>query len=176
MAAETDESKGAGLDGPERTPDGRYVVIDGRRWRASDPAIPAQLRQQLVDELMSARRAVRTEGEAARPRVHDAKVALGERATPWWEPTDDGRAERIAATIRALLRHRAAESTICPSDVARVVGGEQWRSLLDEARAVAKELQQGGVVRITQRGEEVDPDRVRGPLRIARGPNWPETS
>ena len=24
----------------EHTPDGRYVVIDGRRWRATDPALP----------------------------------------------------------------------------------------------------------------------------------------
>lgn len=25
---------------PERNPDGRYVVIDVRRWRATDTAIP----------------------------------------------------------------------------------------------------------------------------------------
>ena len=79
---------------PERTPDGRYVVIDGRRWRASDPRLPEERRQELVDELMSARRAVAAarrdadpEAERrARDRVHAAKVALGERGTPWWEP------------------------------------------------------------------------------------------
>lgn len=27
-------------DEPERTPDGRYLIIDGRRWRASDPRLP----------------------------------------------------------------------------------------------------------------------------------------
>ena len=78
---------------PERTPDGRYVIIDGRRWRASDPSLPEERRQELVDELMAARRAVgaarRTGDEAAekaaRARVHAAKVALGERGTPWWE-------------------------------------------------------------------------------------------
>jgi uncharacterized protein len=79
-------------EGPERTPDGRYVVIDGRRWRATDPSIPEERRQALVGELMAARRAVgaaRRAGDAeaertARDRVHAAKVALGERGTPWW--------------------------------------------------------------------------------------------
>lgn len=27
-------------DQPERTPDGRYIVVKGRRWRATDPEIP----------------------------------------------------------------------------------------------------------------------------------------
>jgi transcription elongation GreA/GreB family factor len=79
---------------PERTPDGRYIVVDGRRWRASDPRLPEARRQALVDELMDARRAVgaakRAEDaaaeRAARDRVHAAKVALGERGKPWWEP------------------------------------------------------------------------------------------
>ena len=78
---------------PERTPDGHYVVIDGRRWRATDPWIPEERRQELVNELMSARRAVgaaKKAGDedaerAARKRVHAAKVALGERGEPWWE-------------------------------------------------------------------------------------------
>jgi hypothetical protein len=77
---------------PERTPDGRYIVVDGRRWRASDPGLPEERRQQLVDELMAARRdvgAAKRAGDAeaereARGRLHPAKVALGERGTPWW--------------------------------------------------------------------------------------------
>lgn len=78
---------------PERTPDGRYIVVNGRRWRASDPGLPEHRRQELVNELMDARRAVgaarragdATAERAARDRVHAAKVALGERGTPWWE-------------------------------------------------------------------------------------------
>ena len=78
---------------PEKTPDGHYVIIDGRRWRATDPSIPEERRKELVAELMSARRAVgaaKREGnakaeKAARSRVHAAKVALGERGDPWWE-------------------------------------------------------------------------------------------
>jgi hypothetical protein len=38
--------------------DERYIVIDGRRWRRSDPALPEERRQELVSELMSARSAV----------------------------------------------------------------------------------------------------------------------
>ena len=43
---------------PERTDDGLYVVIDGRRWRAADPDLPEERRRELVRELMSARRAL----------------------------------------------------------------------------------------------------------------------
>ena len=76
---------------PEKTPDGRHVVIDGRRWRATDPSLPEERRQELVRELMSARSAVGwakrrkdpTAERAARDRVHAAKVALGERGPKW---------------------------------------------------------------------------------------------
>ncbi|SDS70135.1 Protein of unknown function [Friedmanniella luteola] len=168
------------MSGPERTPDGRYLVIEGRRWRASDPAIPETLRTELVAELMAARRAVRdaageeTATAAARRRVQDAKVALGERGEPWWEPpTDDGRRERLTAAVRALLRHRKPESTICPSDAARVSGGEGWRDAMDAARAVAAALAADGVVEVRQGGEKVDPTTATGALRLGRGPAWP---
>jgi hypothetical protein len=155
--------------------DPRYVVIDGRRWRATDPGIPERLRAVLVAELRSAHRAVATGGDVAeaRRRVQDAKVALGERGEPWWEPASpDGRAARLTAAMQALLRHRASTSTICPSDAARVVAGDRFRSAMDEARRVAGRLREAGVVRTTQKGEDVDPLTVRGPLRIGRGPQW----
>ena len=89
-------------DEPERTADGRYVIIRGRRWRATDPAIPEEIASTLRRELMSARRAVgaalRAEDKAAeraaRDRVHRTKVALGERGEPWWEQSDDERRDR----------------------------------------------------------------------------------
>ncbi len=86
-------------EGPETTPDGRYVVIDGRRWRATDPAIPEERRHELQRVLMAWRREVRrtkgTAGESgARAGVQAAKVALGERGTPWWEQDDDERRTR----------------------------------------------------------------------------------
>lgn len=74
------------------TPDGRYFVVRGRLWRMSNPSLPEERRQELVRELMSARRAVRDakatgDGDAlsgARSRVNAAKIALGERGPPWW--------------------------------------------------------------------------------------------
>ncbi|NUU47920.1 hypothetical protein HP438_13175 [Sphingomonas zeae] len=77
------------------TPDGRYIVVRGRLWRRSNPALAPDERQALVDALMQARRAVRTgmmrKDEAglirARAQVQNAKVALGERGPVWW---DDG--------------------------------------------------------------------------------------
>ena len=154
----------------------RYIVVDNRRWRRSDRAIPDRFRSELVAELMDARRAVgaaqrRNDAEAlaaARRRVQDAKVALGERGTPWWEePAPADRADRIRATIRALLQHRAP-ATICPSDVARTVGGTSWRSLLPAVREVAMAMcAEDGLV-IRQRGVVLeDPSSARGPIRLA---------
>ncbi|GGU49566.1 hypothetical protein GCM10010274_42670 [Streptomyces lavendofoliae] len=95
---------------PERTPDGRYIVVGGRRWRATDPDIPEDAAARLRRHLMAARRAVGTARRtrdvaaerAARARVHTAKVALGERGTPWWEQEDAERRTRWSDGLAAL--------------------------------------------------------------------------
>ncbi len=77
---------------PPVTPDGRYLVVEGRLWRRANPNLPEAERASLVKALMQARRdvgrAVREEDaraeKEARARVHRAKVALGERGPPWW--------------------------------------------------------------------------------------------
>lgn len=89
---------------PETTPDGRYVVVDGRRWRATDPSIPEERRDELTRTLVAWRREVRrtkgTDGEAAaRAGVQAAKVALGERGMPWWEQGEAERRERWSADV-----------------------------------------------------------------------------
>jgi hypothetical protein len=90
---------------PATTNDGHHVVINGRKWRATDPLIPAERRSELTRILMAWRRDVRrTKGTAqekkARAGVQAAKVALGERGTPpWWEQTDAQRRERWEAPI-----------------------------------------------------------------------------
>lgn len=154
----------------------RWIEIDGRRWRATDPAIPEAFRKELVDELMAARRAVgaakRTDDEpgeaAARSRVHAAKVALGERGAPWWEePTDADDRTRVEAAVRALAHRRGPDKTICPSDAARAVGGDRWRNLVPVARDAARDLAVAGTVVVTQRGSELDPaGSWKGPVRI----------
>jgi hypothetical protein len=74
------------------TPDGRYFVVRGRLWRMANPNLSPVERQDLVDRLMAARRAVRSsraagdhEAEAAaHSAVDSAKHALGERGPVWW--------------------------------------------------------------------------------------------
>jgi len=70
----------------------------------------------------------------------------------------------------ALLRARRAESSICPSDVARVIGGPQWRSLVPIVRDTAAALAATGIVEVTQDGEPVAVTSASGPVRIRRGP------
>lgn len=91
---------------------------------------------------------------------------MTDEAAPEQQPTaavDDDLLER---TILDLLGKRAATSSICPSDVARAVGGDVWRDLMDDTRRVAWRLADVGRVRITQGDETVDRATVRGPIRI----------
>ena len=94
----------------ERTPDGRFLVVDGRRWRTADPDLPDDVRARLLHHLGVARAAVRTAGRAgdetavaaARARVQLAKTGLGERGPAWWEQDDDERRARWEAALGAL--------------------------------------------------------------------------
>jgi len=88
----------------EHTEDGRFIVVDGRRWRATDPLIPDERRSELQRVLMAWRRDVRRtkgtdEERHSRDGVQAAKVALGERGTPWWEQTDEERRARWEADV-----------------------------------------------------------------------------
>lgn len=104
---------------PERTADGHHLVVDGRKWRASDPALSEDERQRLVDALMAARRDVgtakrRDDEDAereARSRVHAAKVALGERGPEWWADEDARAAahDEAVATLEGLQAGRAQQ-------------------------------------------------------------------
>jgi hypothetical protein len=96
--------------GPERTPDGRWIVVDGRRWRAADPALPDDVRARLLHHLGVARsgvRAARAAGDdaalaAARARVGLAKTGLGERGPAWWDQDDAARRARWDTALGAL--------------------------------------------------------------------------
>lgn len=188
--------RGSGIESPLdgiRTPDGRYLVVRARLWRASNPALAEDERARLVAALMAARRDVAaarrsgdaTGGQQARARVHRAKVALGERGPVWWsdDAPDDNRrmvhntgyaawferAEMWSLLIDQLLRERAPDATICPSEVARAGIPEDWRRHLDEVREVARHLARHQRLAIMQRGRALDPDAVmRGPVRLKR--------
>lgn len=78
---------------PLLTPDHRYIVVRGRLWRATNPALSKRQRDALTRQLMDARRAVAAARKAddadslarARRSVDAAKIALGERGPPWWK-------------------------------------------------------------------------------------------
>ena len=152
---------------PEPTPDGRYLVIDGRRWRASDPTLAPERRNELVSELMAARRAVAAarragdgdEERAARSRVHAAKVALGERGPAWWE--------RIERCVLEMAQARGPAKTVCPSEVARALAGDRdFRPLMPHVREAAAVLAERREIAVTQGGAPVDARTARGPIRL----------
>lgn len=85
----------------------KWLVVDGRRWRRTDPLIPERELARLKSHLGRGRAGVRTaatDGElaATRHRTQVAKVGLGERGTPWWEQSDAERRERWEAALAEL--------------------------------------------------------------------------
>ena len=75
----------------------------------------------------------------------------------------------LEQSIRDLLTERARTATICPSEAARTVGGEEgWRDLMEPARAAARRLVAAGEVEITQGGRVVDGSTAKGPIRVRR--------
>ena len=77
--------------------------------------------------------------------------------------------QALEEQILALLAHRDPGKTICISEAARAVGTKDgWRDLMEPARQAARRLVSAGEVVITQRGEVVDPDTARGPIRVRR--------
>lgn len=100
----TSRTRTVGEAGHPVTPDGRYFVVRGRLWRMSDPALGEEKREELVRELMSARRAVKASDNpkcerVARDRVNAAKIALGERGPVWWDDdAPDYSQQKVAET------------------------------------------------------------------------------
>ncbi|GAA1177192.1 hypothetical protein GCM10009584_18340 [Ornithinimicrobium humiphilum] len=96
----------SGEDGPDE--DEHWLVVDGRRWRRQDPALPDEVAERLLSHLGRGRSGVRSLKRAgedpapARRRVDLAKHGLGERGTPWWEQDETGRRTRWEDALAAL--------------------------------------------------------------------------
>ena len=91
----------------EPTDDEKWLVVDGRRWRRTDPAIPADALARLKSHLGRGRSGVRTAGTdaelaATRRRTQLAKLGLGERGPKWWEQTAAERRERWTSALAEL--------------------------------------------------------------------------
>ena len=77
--------------------------------------------------------------------------------------------ERAAAerAILDLLAQRDPGKTICPSDAARALGGDDgFRPLMPVVRDAARKLVAEGRIEVTQRGRPVDLDSARGAIRL----------
>lgn len=90
--------------------DERWLVIDDRRWRRTDPSLPDEVVAALTSHLGRGRSGVRTAKRAddaeavaaARRRVDLAKHGLGERGPVWWDDPEADRLERARAALREL--------------------------------------------------------------------------
>jgi hypothetical protein len=73
---------------------------------------------------------------------------------------------RLESGILVLLGSRPGGATACPSEVARSVGGDAWRELMEPARCAARRLVAAGRIEIVQGGRVVDPSTAKGPIRL----------
>ena len=72
----------------------------------------------------------------------------------------------LERAILQLLSNRSRGASICPSEAAQAVDGDDWRSLMEPARAAARRLVASGRVEITQKNRVVNPSTAKGPIRI----------
>jgi len=73
----------------------------------------------------------------------------------------------------ALLAERAPGATICPSEVARAMGGKSdWRDWMSTVHTAIDQLLDDGCIRLSWKGW-ILPGRI-GPYRIARPPTAAE--
>ena len=72
----------------------------------------------------------------------------------------------IPQTILSIATERGPEKSTCPSEVARALFPNDWRKHMQEVRDAAIDLQKQGKVAITQKGEPVDVENIKGPIRI----------
>ena len=75
--------------------------------------------------------------------------------------------------LLAMVQARGPQKTICPSEVARALGGTNWRGLMDQVRAVGMELVHAKKIVITQKGQVVHPQTAKGPIRYRLIPSPP---
>ncbi|NJN88229.1 MAG: DUF3253 domain-containing protein [Leptolyngbyaceae cyanobacterium SL_7_1] len=71
----------------------------------------------------------------------------------------------IRECLLTKVRERGTAKSICPSEVARALSQTDWRSLMPEVRSVGVELVEEGAIVVLQRGQVVDPLRVKGAIR-----------
>jgi hypothetical protein len=82
----------------------------------------------------------------------------------------------LESAILTLLAERGRDETICPSEAAKLVAGDDrtkeksdrraWEALMEPARFAARRLVARGKIVITQHNQIVDPSSAKGPIRL----------
>ncbi len=71
----------------------------------------------------------------------------------------------IEAAILSLVAIRGPDKSICPTEVARLMGPD-WRTKLTAVRRAAIRLAQSGQIDILRKGTRVEPEGVKGVIRL----------
>ena len=127
----------------------------------------------------------------ARALVEEAKVALGERGPVWWSDgsadynrrlvkntpyqswwtslpeAEEPSVQAIREEIARFAELRTSKKSFCPSEVARALA-ENWRPLMPLVREVAAEEVRAGRIVVLQKGEPVNIEQARGPIRLRK--------
>lgn len=90
----------------------RWLIVDGRRWRRTDPVLDSETVASLRSQLGRGRAAVKSAKaadddaalEQARRRVQLAKLGLGERGPYWWDRPVAERREQARHALDLLHR------------------------------------------------------------------------
>ena len=86
-------------------------------------------------------------------------------SVPARPPQISARDEAIATAILTLVEARGADSSICPSEVARALD-PAWRPLMNPVRQAAIRLAAAGRIDILRKGRPAPPGEVRGVIRL----------
>ena len=85
----------------------------------------------------------------------------GERQRPT-TPTDSD----VDAAILAECARVGAGKSVSPNDVAKSLDAENWRRCLKPVKRRAQYLAQKGQVQILRKGKPIDPDLMKGVVRL----------
>lgn len=81
------------------------------------------------------------------------------------EATPDAR--RFESAVISAVQKRGPGKTVCPSEVARsLAGDEDFRPLMPHVREAAATLAERAEIAVTQKGKPVDARSAKGPIRL----------
>ncbi|MFN5350472.1 MAG: DUF3253 domain-containing protein [Polaromonas sp.] len=78
---------------------------------------------------------------------------------------------QIEAALLALIAQRGHQASACPSEVARALSPDDWRTLMPRVRQMAGQLALRGLLDISQGGQSVPASSLpngpwKGPIRV----------